>query len=57
MTASIRDWVERPGEPASDLDMVVLLLNSVDLLAGPPGRLAGLGWLCAVLARQLDLSG
>jgi hypothetical protein len=28
----MRDWLERPGEPASDLDIVVLLLNSLDLL-------------------------
>ena len=42
MTGYMRDWLERPGEPASDLDIVVLLLNSLDLLEDPPDRLAGL---------------
>jgi predicted RNA-binding Zn ribbon-like protein len=46
----MRDWLERPGEPASDLDLVVLLLNSLDLLEDPPDRLAGLSWLREVLA-------
>lgn len=46
----MRDWLERPGEPASDLDLAVLLINSLDLLADPADRLADLGWLCEVLA-------
>jgi predicted RNA-binding Zn ribbon-like protein len=46
----MRDWLERPGEPASDLDLVVLLLNSLDLLEDPPDRLDSLGWLREVLA-------
>jgi predicted RNA-binding Zn ribbon-like protein len=46
----MRDWLERPGEPASDLDLIVLLLNSLDLLEDPPDRLADLTWLCQVLA-------
>ena len=46
----MRDWLERPGEPASDLDLVVLLLNSLDLLADPPDRLTDLSWLREVLA-------
>jgi predicted RNA-binding Zn ribbon-like protein len=46
----MRDWLERPDEPASDLDLVVLLLNSLDLLEDPPDRLADLSWLCEVLA-------
>jgi predicted RNA-binding Zn ribbon-like protein len=46
----MRDWLERPGEPASDLDLVVLLLNSLDLLEDPPDRLTGLGWFREVLA-------
>ena len=50
MTGYMRDWLERPGEPASDLDLVVLLLNSLDLLDDPPDRLTGLGWLREVLA-------
>jgi len=46
----MRDWLERPGEPASDLDLVVLLLNSLDLLEDPPDRLTDLNWLGEVLA-------
>ena len=46
----MRDWLERPGEPASDLDLVVLLLNSLDLLDDPPDRLTDLTWLSEVLA-------
>lgn len=50
MTGYMRDWLERPGEPASDLDLVVLLLNSLDLLDDPPDRLADLDWFREVLA-------
>ena len=50
LTGYMRDWLERPGEPASDLDIVVLLLNSLDLLENPPDRLANLTWLSEVLA-------
>lgn len=46
----MRDWLERPGEPASDLDLVVLLLNSLDLLEDPPDRLTDLTWLGEVFA-------
>jgi predicted RNA-binding Zn ribbon-like protein len=46
----MRDWLERPGEPASDLDLVVLLLNSLDLLENPSDRLTDLTWFCEVLA-------
>lgn len=59
MTGYMRDWLERPGEPASDLDLVVLLLNSLDLLDDPPDRLTGLGWLREVLAAvgRADIGG
>ena len=59
MTGYMRDWLERPGEPASDLDLVVLLLNSLDLLDDPPDRLADLGWLREVLAAvgRADIGG
>ena len=50
MTGYMRDGLERPGEPASDLDLVVLLLNSLDLLDDPPDRLADLDWFREVLA-------
>jgi predicted RNA-binding Zn ribbon-like protein len=46
----VRDWLERPDEPASDLDLVVLLLNSLDLLDDPPDRLTDLAWIRGVLA-------
>ena len=59
MTGYMRDWLERPGEPASDLDLVVLLLNSLDLLDDPPDRLADLDWLREVLAAvgRADIGG
>ena len=59
MTGYMRDWLERPGEPASDLDLVVLLLNSLDLLDDPPDRLTGLDWLREVLAAvgHADIGG
>ena len=59
MTGYMRDWLERPGEPASDLDLVVLLLNSLDLLDDPPDRLTGLDWLREVLAAvgHTDIGG
>jgi predicted RNA-binding Zn ribbon-like protein len=45
-----RGWLERGGsEPASDLDLVVLLLNSLDLIAEPPDRLTDLRWFSEVL--------
>jgi predicted RNA-binding Zn ribbon-like protein len=45
----VRDWLERrDGGPASDLDLVVLLVNSLDLLEDPPDRLTDLGWFRAV---------
>jgi predicted RNA-binding Zn ribbon-like protein len=47
------DWFERDrGEPASDLDLAVLLVNSVDLLEDPPDRLTDLRWLVSAM-RQL----
>jgi hypothetical protein len=45
----VRDWLERrDGRPASDLDLVVLLVNSLDLLEDPPDRLTDLGWFRGV---------
>ncbi len=44
-------WLERRGrEPASDLDLVVLLLNSLDLVADPPDRLMSVDWYREVLS-------
>ena len=45
------DWLEhRAGEPASDLDLVVLLLNTLDYLEDPPDRLSDLTWIREVVA-------
>jgi predicted RNA-binding Zn ribbon-like protein len=46
----MKDWLERRDGPASDLDLAVLLANSLDLLADPPDRLTDLTWFRAVLA-------
>ncbi len=45
------DWLERADGPASDLDVVVLLLNSLDLLNDPPDRLTDLDWIRGVLGK------
>jgi len=51
-----RDWLTQAGpgsdEPATDLDLVVLLLNSHDLLADPADRLTDLAWLRAALRQS-----
>jgi predicted RNA-binding Zn ribbon-like protein len=46
----VRDWIERRDGPASDLDLAVLLVNSVDYLEDPPDRLASVDWFRAVAA-------
>ena len=45
------DWI-RPadGAPADDLELAVLLVNSLDQLADPPDRLTAIDWFAAVLA-------
>jgi len=44
-------WLHRPGDaPSDDLDLAVLLLNSVDLLDDPPDRLT-VDWYRAVLTQ------
>jgi predicted RNA-binding Zn ribbon-like protein len=40
----VGDWLERRDGPASDLDLVVLLLNSLDFLADPADRLTDVAW-------------
>ncbi len=49
MAVYLGDWLERRDAPASDLDLVVLLLNSLDLLANPADRLTSLAWFREVL--------
>jgi predicted RNA-binding Zn ribbon-like protein len=45
-----RSWLERgDGEPATDLDLAVLLVNSFDLLEDPPDRLTDLRWFTEAL--------
>jgi predicted RNA-binding Zn ribbon-like protein len=50
VAAYVGDWLERRDVPASDLDLVVLLLNSLDLLTDPADRLTSLTWFREVLA-------
>ena len=38
-------------QPATDLDLAVLLVNTVDLLDDPPDRLDDLGWLQAAFTQ------
>ena len=45
------DWLAEPGEPASDVELALLLVNSHDLLEDPPDRLADLDWLTHVFTR------
>ena len=50
MADYVNDWLERrDGEPATDLDLVVLLVNSLDLLEDPPDRLT-VPWFAEVAA-------
>src|SRR6187200_2225429 len=40
------DWLEEQGrEPATDLDLAVLLVNTFDLLEDPADRLDDLDWI------------
>jgi predicted RNA-binding Zn ribbon-like protein len=49
-----RNWLERgDGEPATDLDLAVLLVNSFDLLEDPPDRLTDLQWFTEALHDEL----
>ncbi len=50
MTGYVRDWLGRLDGPASDLDLAVLLVNSLDLLEDPPDRLTDLAWFQRVTA-------
>jgi predicted RNA-binding Zn ribbon-like protein len=44
------DWLSGwPEQSATDLDLVVLLVNSFDLLDDPPDRLHDLSWLTSAL--------
>ncbi|HSS68167.1 MAG TPA: CGNR zinc finger domain-containing protein [Nocardioidaceae bacterium] len=45
------DWLPAGRQSATDLDLAVLLVNSVDLLADPPDRLDDLQWLQAAFTQ------
>jgi predicted RNA-binding Zn ribbon-like protein len=54
------DWLERrDAGAASDLDLVVILLNSLDRLEDPPDRLGDLSWIRGVLTEvgRDDIAG
>jgi predicted RNA-binding Zn ribbon-like protein len=42
------DWLADPASPASDVELALLLVNSMDLLEDPPDRLADLRWITQV---------
>jgi predicted RNA-binding Zn ribbon-like protein len=47
------DWLERrPGDPATDLDVAVLLVNTLDFLEDPPDRLTDLTWFRDAMADE-----
>ena len=45
------DWLAARSEHASDLDLAVLLVNSLDLVADPADRLVDLRWLRAAFGQ------
>ena len=46
-----QDWLADAASPASDVELALLLVNSLDLLEDPPDRLDDLGWLIGAFAR------
>jgi predicted RNA-binding Zn ribbon-like protein len=46
-----QDWLADAAGPASDVELALLLVNSMDLLEDPPDRLADLGWLTGAFTR------
>jgi predicted RNA-binding Zn ribbon-like protein len=53
------DWLVDTAAPASDVELALLLVNSMDLLEDPPDRLVDLRWLTHVFTRvgHGDLAG
>jgi predicted RNA-binding Zn ribbon-like protein len=46
------DWLEgRGARSATDLDLAVLLVNTLDLLEEPPDRLTNVDWIMSALAQ------
>ena len=54
-----QDWLADAAKPASDVELALLLVNSLDLLEDPPERLDDLGWLTGAFTRagHGDLAG
>ena len=46
-----QDWLADAAQPASDVELAMLLVNSHDLLEDPPDRLVDLTWLTGALTR------
>ncbi|GAA2134821.1 ABATE domain-containing protein [Nocardioides bigeumensis] len=53
------DWLADPSSPASDVELALLLVNTLDLLEDPADRLRDLTWLTHALesARHDGLAG
>jgi predicted RNA-binding Zn ribbon-like protein len=54
-----QDWLAHAARPASDVELALLLVNSMDLLEDPPDRLVDLRWLTGAFTRagHADLAG
>jgi predicted RNA-binding Zn ribbon-like protein len=46
-----QDWLADAAQPCSDVELALLLVNSLDLLEDPPDRLEDLGWLTGAFTR------
>jgi len=46
-----QDWLADAAKPASDVELALLLVNTLDLLEDPPDRLDDLGWLTGAFTR------
>ena len=46
-----QDWLADAAKPASDVELALLLVNSMDLLEDPPDRLTDLRWLTGAFTR------
>jgi predicted RNA-binding Zn ribbon-like protein len=44
-------WLADPGRPATDVELALLLINSLDLLEEPADRLSDLTWLTQAFTR------
>src|ERR1700727_304053 len=51
------DWIRTADEAADDLELAVLLVNSLDQLSDPADRLTTIDWFIAVLAATGHAAG